>query len=127
MHDSGLVLSSISTLSREAGMTNSVTSDAVTVKVTLRHSNNHSSIEGYARDVASGLSRFYAGPLNCHVILDHQKNDHEQNKLAEITIHVPQHDFVARESAPTYEQAIDKCIDVLERQLKKLKEKQKNI
>jgi putative sigma-54 modulation protein len=117
----------ISTLSMEAGMTQSVTSDAVTVKVTLRHSNNHNSIEGYARDTVSGLSRYYPGPLSCHVILDHQKNDVEQNKLAEITVHVPQHDFVARESAPTYEQAIDKCVDNLSRQLKKQKEKQKNI
>jgi len=111
----------------EAGMTKSVTSDAVTVKVTLRHSNNHGSIEEYARDTASGLSKFYSGSLSCHVILDHQKNDHEQNKLAEITVHVPQHDFVARESAPTYEQAIDNCIDVLSRQLNKLKEKQRNV
>jgi len=122
-----LFFQSISTLSREAGMTNSVTGDAVTVKVTLRHSNNHGSIEDYARDAASGLLKFHAGAFHCHVILDHQKNDHDQNKLAEITVHVPQHDFVARESAPTYEQAIDNCIDVLERQLKKFKEKQKNI
>jgi len=108
-------------------MTQSVTSDAVTVKVTLRHSNNHGTIEEYARDAASRLSKYYSGAINCHVILDHQKNDHEQNKLAEITVHVPQHDFVSKESAPTYEQAIDSCIDVLERQLKKLKDKQRNI
>ncbi|MBN1929492.1 MAG: ribosome-associated translation inhibitor RaiA [Chlorobiaceae bacterium] len=108
-------------------MTKSVTSDAVTVKVTLRHSNNHGSIEGYARDAVSTLSKYYHEPLNCHVILDHQKNDHDQNKVAEITVHVPHHDFVARESAPTYEQGIDNCIDVLSRQLKKLKEKQRNI
>lgn len=105
-------------------MTQSVTSDAVTVKVTLRHSNNHGSIEEYARDAVSGLSKYYPGLLNCHVILDHQKNDPENNKLAEITVHVPQHDFVACESALTYEQSIDACIDSLSRQLKKLKEKQ---
>jgi putative sigma-54 modulation protein len=110
----------------EAGMTQSITSDAVTVKVTLRHSNNHNSIEGYARDAVSGLSRYYPGPLNCHVILDHQKNDFDQNKLAEITVHVPQHDFVARESALSYEQAIDNCVDALSKQLKKQKEKQRN-
>jgi len=108
-------------------MTQSVTSDVVTVKVTLRHSNNHGSIEGYARDTVSGLLKFYPGPLSCHVILDHQKNDHEQNKTAEVTVHVPQHDFVAREEAPTYEQAIDNCVDVLSRQLRKLKEKHRNI
>ncbi|NTU57621.1 MAG: ribosome-associated translation inhibitor RaiA [Chlorobiaceae bacterium] len=108
-------------------MTKSVMSDEVAVKVTLRHSNNHSTIEEYARAAVSGLTKFYPAPLNCHVILDHQKNDYDQNKLAEITVHVPQHDFVARESGHTYEQAIDSCIDSLSRQLKKFKEKQRNI
>lgn len=108
-------------------MTKSVTSNAVTVKVTLRHSNNHGSIEGYARDAVSTLTKFYPGTINSHVILDHQKHDVEQNKLAEITVHIPQHDFVAREAAPTYEQAIDNCIEVLGRQIKKMKDKQRNI
>jgi putative sigma-54 modulation protein len=108
-------------------MTNSVTTDAVAVKVTLRHSNNHGSIEGYAQDAAAGLTKFYAGPMNCHVILDHQKNDYEQNKLAEITVHVAQRDFVARESGQSYEQAIDSCVDSLSKQLKKFKEKQRSI
>ncbi len=108
-------------------MTKSVTADAVTVKVTLRHSSNHSSIEEYAQKAASGLSRFFPGPMSCHVILDHQNNDYEQNKLAEITVHVPQRDFAAREAAVTYEQAIDLCVDSLGRQLKKFKEKLKNL
>ncbi len=108
-------------------MTKSVTDDVVAVKVTLRHSSNHNTIEGYAQDAASGLTRFYPGPMNCHVILDHQKNDFENNKLAEITVHVPLRDFVARESGQTYEQAIDTCVDNLTRQLKKFKEKQRNI
>ncbi|NTV01711.1 MAG: ribosome-associated translation inhibitor RaiA [Chlorobiaceae bacterium] len=108
-------------------MTKSFTNDAVAVKVTLRHSNNHNSIESYAQEAASGLSRFYPGPMSCHVILDHQKNDFENNKIAEITVHVPQHDFVARESGQNYEQAVDSCIDSLSRQLKKFKEKQRNI
>jgi putative sigma-54 modulation protein len=108
-------------------MPNSVTNDAVAVKVTLRHSNNHSSIDVYAQDAANGLSKFYPGPMSCHVILDHQKNDYEQNKLAEVTLHVPQRDFVASESGASYEKAIDNCIESLSRQLKKYKEKQRNI
>ncbi|NTU93948.1 MAG: ribosome-associated translation inhibitor RaiA [Chlorobiaceae bacterium] len=108
-------------------MTQSFTNDSVAVKVTLRHSSNHNSIEGYAQDAAAGLTKFFPGPMNCHVILDHQKNDYEQNKIAEITVHVPQHDFVARESGQAYEQAIDSCIESLTRQLKKYKEKQRSI
>lgn len=108
-------------------MINTATNEGVTVKVTLRHSNNHNSIEEYASDAAAGLSKFYPGLMNCHVILDHQKNDYEHNKIAEITVHVPQHDLVAKESGQTYEQAIDCCIDSLSKQLKRLKEKQRNI
>jgi putative sigma-54 modulation protein len=110
----------------EAVMTKSVMNDTmVTVQVTLRHSNNHTSIEGYARDAAQALTKYFPGPIICHVILDHQKNDFEKNKLAEITVHVPQNDFVSKEGGVTYEQAIDSCIDSLSKQLKKYKEKQR--
>lgn len=108
-------------------MTNSLTNAVVAVKVTLRHSNNHGSIESYAQDAAAGLGKFYSGTMTCHIILDHQKNDFENNKIAEIAVHVPQHEFVAKEAGQTYEQAIDSCIEALSKQLKKFKEKQRNI
>ncbi len=93
------------------------------VQVTLRHSHNHNDIELYARDAVQSLERIYSGIVNVHVILDHQKNDFQKNKLAEITLKVPQNVLVAREASATYEQAIDSCVDVLGRQLKKYKEK----
>lgn len=111
----------------EVSMTKAVTVDEVTVKVTLRHSSNHNSIEDYAKEAAQLLMKFYPAPINCHIILDHQKNDFEKNKLAEITAHVPQHDFVAKEAGQTYEQAIDSCLDSLSRQLQKHKEKQRGL
>ena len=97
--------------------------ETVNVQVTLRHTNNHGDIEQYARDSVQALSRIFPGVVNCHVILDHQKNDFEKNKLAEITVHVPQNVFVAKEAAATYEQAIDSCMDSMGRQLKRHKEK----
>lgn len=106
-------------------MTKSVENDTVTVQITLRHSNNHSSIEDYARNAVQSLSKFYPGPISCHIILDHQKNDFENNKLAELTVHVPQYDLVAKETGQHYEQAIDNCVDSMSRQLKKHKEKQR--
>jgi putative sigma-54 modulation protein len=108
-------------------MTKSLVNDAVTVKVTLRHSSNHNSIEEYARDAVGTLSKYYSGPISCHIILDHQKNDFENNKLAELAVHVPQHDFVAKESGQTYEQAIDSCVDSLAKQLKKHKERMREL
>ncbi len=110
-------------ISTEVIMTKAVVSDAVNVKVTLRHSNNHNDIEEYARNAVLSLVKIYPGIISCHIILDHQKNDFEKNKLAEITVHVPQSVLVAKEAGAVYEQTIDNCIDSLSRQLKKYKEK----
>ncbi len=104
-------------------MTKVVVNDAVNVTVTLRHSSNHSDIEEYARNAVLALTRVFPGIISCHVILDHQKNDFEKNKLAEITVHVPQNVLVAKEGGANYEQAIDTCVEALSRQLKKYKEK----
>ena len=104
-------------------MTKVVVNDAVNVTVTLRHSSNHSEIEAYARNAVLALIRVFPGIISCHVILDHQKNDFENNKLAEITVHVPHNVLVANEGGTNYEQAIDVCVDALSRQLKKYKEK----
>ena len=107
----------------EVIMTKTVVSDAMNVKVTLRHSNNHSNIEEYARNAVLVLYRVFPGIISSHIILDHQKNDFEKNKLAEITVHVPQNVFVAKEAATGYEQAIDICVEALSRQLLRHKEK----
>jgi putative sigma-54 modulation protein len=104
-------------------MTKVVVTDAVNVTVTLRHSNNHSEIEEYARNAVLALTKVFPGIISCHVILDHQKNDFENNKLAEITVHVPQNVLVAKDAGTNYEQSIDICVDALSRQLKKYKEK----
>jgi putative sigma-54 modulation protein len=104
-------------------MTKVVVNDAVNVTVTLRHSNNHSDIEEYARNAVLALTRIFPGIISCHVILDHQKNDFEKNKLAEITVHVPQNVLVAKEGSAAYELAIDTCVEALSRQLLKYKEK----
>ena len=104
-------------------MTKSVDIETMNVQVTLRHSNNHSSVEEYAREAVQSLPRVFPGIISCHIILDHQKNDVEKNKLAEITLHVPQHVLVAREAAAAYEPAVDSCVESLSRQLQKHKEK----
>jgi len=104
-------------------MTKDVTGETLTVNVTLRHSNNHSAIEEYARNAVGELARLYPDMTSSHVILDHQKNDYEKNKIAEITVHVPQHDFVAKDAGLAYEACIDACVAALGRQLQKHKEK----
>lgn len=104
-------------------MTKTVANETINVTVTLRHSHNHGTIEEYARDSVQTLGKIFSGIISSHVILDHQKNDIEKNKLTEITVHVPHHVFVAKESGQSYEQTIDSCIAALSRQLQRHKEK----
>ncbi len=107
-------------------MTKTEVHEAVNIQVTLRHTNSHRDIEQYARDAVQALGKVFSGIVSCHVILDHQKNDFDKNKLAELTVHIPQNVLVAKEAAATYEQAIDSCVDSMGRQLKKHKDKLKN-
>jgi len=104
-------------------MTKDTGSNTPMINVTLRHSNNHSAIEEYARSAVQSLVRLHPSIISCHVILDHQKNDHENNKLAEITLHVPQHDFISKQAGVAYEVCIDSCVEALGRQLQKYKDK----
>ncbi len=107
-------------------MSKAAVNEPVKVQVTLRHTNNHRDIEDYAENAVQGLGKIFSGIINCHVILDHQKNDFENNKLAELTLHIPGSVLVSKNAAATYEQAIDSCVDSLERQLKKHKDKLQN-
>mgnify|MGYP001105931065 CR=1 FL=1 len=94
------------------------------VQFTLRHSRrNHPEIEQYARNAVMEFDKYFNGVTDCRIILDHQKHDYVNNKLAEITAHVHDHTFVSKEAAPTYEQAIDLCVEHICRQLQKHKEK----
>ncbi|ACF13188.1 conserved hypothetical protein [Chloroherpeton thalassium ATCC 35110] len=93
------------------------------VQFTLRHSSNHRDIEAYAKDAIKAFHKYYTDILDCHIILDHQKNDKEQNKIAEIKAHVPSHTFVSKEQGPTYEVAIDTCVSNICKQLKKHRDK----
>ena len=63
----------------EVIMPKAVVSDVVNVKVTLRHSNNHTEIEEYARNAVIPMLKIFPGITSCHIILDHQKNDFEKN------------------------------------------------
>jgi putative sigma-54 modulation protein len=94
------------------------------VQFTLRHSSrSHPEIEQYAREAILDFNKYFNGVTDCHIILDHQNHDIVTNKRAEITVHVHNHTFVSKQAAPTYQRAIDLCVEHLCRQLQKHKEK----
>lgn len=104
-----------------------VAESEIPLQFTLRHSSNHTSIQEYAKSAILAFQKFHNKIIDCHVVLDHQKNDKVNNKLAEITAHVPSHIFVSKEQAETYEKAIDACVENICKQLQKHKEKTRGI
>ncbi len=49
----------------------------------------------------------------------------KENKITEILLNVPGNEFVAKKTCKTFEEGVDQCVSSLDRQLMKLKTKQK--
>ena len=61
------------------------------------------------------------------VTLKIDKDEASANKVVDIKVIVPGADIVSRKQSPTFEEAVDLLIDVLQRQVIKAKEKKKEI
>ncbi|MDR0683151.1 MAG: ribosome-associated translation inhibitor RaiA [Dysgonamonadaceae bacterium] len=81
-------------------------------------------LEAFIRKKVTRLSKFNDGVLRADVSLKVIKPETNANKDASIKLFSPGHDFFVQEVADTFEEAIDRCVDKLERQVVKFKEKQ---
>jgi len=89
---------------------------------TARHFQASTDLQNYSIDSVQKLEQFYDRILTCDITLQPSPNDDEPQQ-AELNVKVPQTLLNAKETAPTYEQAINRVVDTISRQLKKYKEK----
>jgi len=87
---------------------------------TARHFDPSSELHAYAEDAVQKLDQFYDRILTCDIILQPIPDD-DNPQQAELNVKVPQKLLNAKESASSYEQAINMVIDNIVRQLKKYK------
>ncbi len=73
----------------------------------------------------SKLEQFYDRIISANVYLKVQKTSEKQNKITEILLNVPGSELIVKKEARTFEAGTDECVQSLERQLKKRKEKQR--
>ena len=71
------------------------------------------------------LEQFYDKIIFADVFLKVQKTSEKQNKIVEILLSIPGGDLIVKKDAKTFEEGTDECIQALERQLKKRKQKQR--
>lgn len=96
----------------------------VTMKTTFtaRHFESSEKLKNYCVSSVEKLEQFYDRIIACDIVLEPSADEEEPQK-AEIKLSVPQSFINVSEQAPTYEQAMNKAMDTITRQLKKYKNK----
>jgi len=72
---------------------------------------------------ADKLDQFFDQIISGEVYLKLENTDDEANKITEIKLLIPGYDLFAKEQCKTFEEATDKAVESLKRQLDKRKEK----
>lgn len=97
------------------------------VSISSLHFKSDVKLEEFVREKVSKLPSFFDGVLGCDVTLRLDAATNNENKIAEIRVLIPGNDLFAKKQAKTFEEAVDKSVDALKRQVKKRKEKLKGI
>ena len=82
-------------------------------------------LENFIQKKVKRLSKFSDDVLSADVTLKVVKPETKDNKDASIRLLLSRTEFFAQEVADTFEEAIDKCVNKLERQVVKHKEKKR--
>ena len=69
------------------------------------------------------LSQFYDQIISIDITFSTEKSHTKENKLCDIRLVIPGNDLLAHAQCKTFEQGIDKSIDVLIKQIEKKKHK----
>ena len=75
----------------------------------------------------SKLQRFYDGIIGAEVFLKVENVQEEENKRVGVKLLIPGNDLFVERTAKKFEEGLDECIEVLKRQVKKHKERQRGL
>ncbi|MDD2278420.1 MAG: ribosome-associated translation inhibitor RaiA [Bacteroidales bacterium] len=81
----------------------------------------------FVNNKLSKLQRFYDAIIGAEVFLKFENSQEEENKTVEVKLLIPGNDLFVARTAKKFEEALDECLEVLKRQVKKHKEKQRSI
>ncbi len=93
------------------------------INITFRHLDSSEGLKDYVRRKIGRLEKYFEGPVEAHVILKAEKFRNE----AEVILRGDGLDLTAREETQDMYEAIDLVSDVLEKQIKRHREKRKGI
>lgn len=95
------------------------------VKIQAVHFDADTNLVSYVEKKLSKISQFHEGITKVDVFLKLDNVVHTiKDKVAEIRVHVPRHDFFVKHSSKSFEESFDAALDAVIMQIKKQKEKQ---
>lgn len=93
------------------------------VKIQSIHFDADVKLLQFIEEKVDKLGHFYQDIIDSEVYLRLDKNDHAENKIAEIKLNIPGNDLFAKKQCKSFEEATDTAVEALRKQLKKHKEK----
>ena len=94
------------------------------VKIQTHHFAADSKLVSYVEKKLSKLTQFHERITKVDVFLKLDNVAHKiKDKIAEIKVHVPRHDFFVKHSSKSFEESFDIALDSVITQMKRNKEK----
>lgn len=81
----------------------------------------------FVTEKVNKLSHFFEDIESANVCLKLDKSGTTDNKICEIRLAVPGNDLFAKRQSTTFEEATNETVNVLEQQIKKMKEKLRSL
>jgi putative sigma-54 modulation protein len=95
----------------------------MTPKIQSVHFDADKKLISFVNERVSKLTQFHDAIIGTDVILRVDKSNTQENKTAEIKLHIKGNDLFAKKQCVTFEEAVDTAVDALRTQIKKHKEK----
>ncbi|MCC7051516.1 MAG: ribosome-associated translation inhibitor RaiA [Bacteroidia bacterium] len=93
------------------------------IKIQSVHFDADKKLLSFIEEKVSKLKSLHDRISVSEVTLKLDKSDNNQNKIAEIRLHVPGNDLFAKKQCATFEEATDLAVDALKTQIKRYKDK----
>ncbi len=97
------------------------------VKIHSIHFDADQKLEDFIEKRLDKLDQFFDNIIEGEVFLKLDKADNNENKIAEIKLLVPGQDLFVKKQAKSFEESTDLAVEALRRQVKKYKEKKRQV
>jgi len=95
------------------------------IKINTVHFTADAKLIDHVNKKVNKLVLFFDGIVGAEVFLRLENVQDDENKIAEVKLQIPGNDLFVKKQAKTFEEAINKAVETLNRQVTKYKDKLK--